>query len=729
MNVRNGFKQAKRVMIKVGSNVLTNDHGRLSVGRIGHIVEEIASLVSREGKEVILVSSGAVAVGKRRLEFQKKLSSSILAADNFSTPSSRAAASAGQAAFMAMYEQMFAQFDLMVGNVLLTHADLSSSTHITTFTETIDELLKCSIIPVINENDVTNQKLKDSPAWFIDNDSLSAKLATELKADLLLMLTDVDGVYSAPPGVKGGYLLDYYSPAIDVIKFGEKSSRGRGGMESKIKAAVLASQRGVDVVIASGYTNSIISRLFSGEVLGTVFTENWEMQALTPRQTASKARGAVPELSRIDGETRSHLLYALSSAINNEHNKKAILEANASDLLTADLEPEIEKKYRITEGQLTALSNSLELLSRTDDPVGKVLEHRMITEGLVVQKVTSPVGVVLAVGETPETFLQVVALAIRTGNCLIFFDAASQVRGTFEALFEVVRSTLGSKWPRDALQLHGSEVDLSRLLATNEGLIDIVLPRGSHQLTNKVASMTNIPVLGGPSSVCHVYVDNSAELSKAIDVVLDSKMNSVGPGCYETPSEVAYNAMDTLLIHEGLVTDRRINDIVKTLTDANIKLYGGPTAASTLGMSPSPDVGAEWNNEMVATIEIVSNVQQAVEFINEHGAGIADSIIAEDDDASELFLREVDSACVFKNASTRFADGYRLGIGAETGISTTRVHSRGPAGVSGLLTSRWLTRSDDCHCVVQELNGSWKYIHKNITGPEINEDVPTPATA
>ena len=240
------------------------------------------------------------------------------------------------------------------------------------------------------------------------------------------------------------------------------------------------------------------------------------------------------------------------------------------------------------------------------------------------------------------------------------------------------------------LQLHGPEVDLSRLLATNEGLIDIVLPRGSHQLTSMVAKMTNIPVLGGPSSVCHVYVDNTAELSKALDIVLDSKINSVGPGCYETPSEVAYNAMDTLLIHEGLVTDRRINDIVKALTDADIKLYGGPTAASTLGLSAAPDLASEWNNDMIATIEIVSDVKQAVEFINEHGTGIADSIVAEDTEVSELFLREVDSACVFKNASTRFADGYRLGIGAETGISTTRVHSRGPAGVSGLLTSRWV---------------------------------------
>ena len=217
MNVRKSFKDVKRVMIKVGSNVLTNEQGRLSVGRIGHLVEQVANLVSQEGKEVILVSSGAVAVGRRRLEFQRRLSTSFLQTQAEGEVGSRAAAAAGQAAFLAMYEQMFAQFDMMVGNVLLTHADLSSPKHIDTFSSTIDELLKCSIIPVLNENDVTNQKLDNVPAWFADNDSLSAKLATDLNAGLLLLLTDVDGVYTGPPGEKGSFLLDYHSPVIGMV--------------------------------------------------------------------------------------------------------------------------------------------------------------------------------------------------------------------------------------------------------------------------------------------------------------------------------------------------------------------------------------------------------------------------------------------------------------------------------------------------------------------------------
>eukprot|EP01059_Diplonema_ambulator_P015409 TRINITY_DN2653_c0_g1_i1.p1 TRINITY_DN2653_c0_g1~~TRINITY_DN2653_c0_g1_i1.p1 ORF type:complete len:430 (+),score=149.61 TRINITY_DN2653_c0_g1_i1:49-1338(+) len=418
MNVRAGFKDAKRVMIKVGSNVLTNEQGRLSIGRIGHLVEQIAKLVRQDRKEVILVSSGAVAVGSRRLEFQRRLSRSVLQEERLPPPSSRAAASAGQAAFMALYEQMFAQFDLMVGNVLITHADLSSSSHVTTFAKTIDELLKCSIIPVLNENDVTNQLIADSPPWFVDNDSLSAKLATDLDAQLLLLLTDIDGVYTKPPGEKGGYLLDYHSPAIDEIKFGEKSSRGRGGMESKIRAAMLASQRGVDVVVASGFEKNVIDRLFAGEVMGTVFTENWEMQALTPRQTCVKAKECKAALNKIDGATRTALLHKVSEAI--RKNVQKILRANELDARASGREE--MAKVKLTEESVIAIAKSMDQLASTPDPVNAVTEQRVLTDGLVLQRTMAPLGVVLSLGEAPEVFPQTVSIALRTGNALMFYD-------------------------------------------------------------------------------------------------------------------------------------------------------------------------------------------------------------------------------------------------------------------------------------------------------------------
>ena len=419
MNVRAGFSDAKRVMIKVGSNVLTNERGRLSIGRIGHIVEQIATLVSQQGKEVILVSSGAVAVGRRRLEFQRRLSQSLLQTDHNVQSGQRAAASAGQAAFMALYDQMFAQFDLIVGNVLLTHADLSSPSHIKTFSSTINELLSCGIVPVLNENDVTNQKLDNMPAWFVDNDSLSAKLATDLDAQLLLLLTDVDGLYTGPPGVRGSYKLDYYSPAIDAIKYGEKSSRGRGGMESKIRAASLASQRGVDVVVANGFENNVIERVFEGEVLGTVFTEKWEMQALTARQVCLMASSVTKELGQISGGVRTQNLRDLAKAL--LQNKAAILKAHASDCSVDDLGDE-EMPTPLSAESIEAIANSFEVLAQIEDPLGKVVVNRLITGGLELQKRTTSLGVVLVVGDLVEDLLQAIALAIRTGNSLLYYN-------------------------------------------------------------------------------------------------------------------------------------------------------------------------------------------------------------------------------------------------------------------------------------------------------------------
>ncbi|KAJ9460776.1 delta 1-pyrroline-5-carboxylate synthase [Diplonema papillatum] len=716
MNVRKTFKDAKRVMIKVGSNVLTNEDGRLSIGRIGHIVEQIARLVSQEGKEVVLVSSGAVAVGRRRLDFQRRLSRSFLQVDKLEPITQRAAASAGQAAFMALYEQMFAQFDMMVGNVLLTHADLSSASHIKTFSNTIDELLKCSIIPVLNENDVTNQKLDNAPMWFQDNDSLSAKLATEFRAQLLLLLTDIDGVYTAPPGEKGGHLLDYHSPAIDTIRFGEKSSRGRGGMESKIRAAQLASQRGVDVVVASGFERNMIERLFNGEVLGTVFTEKWEMQALTPRQTAVKAKNCIVPLSKIVGDTRTKVLNKVAAALRENRNISAILTANEVDLKSAATD-EQAAKLRLSVEKVEALADGCEMLAGQNDPIGNVIERRLIADGLILERKTSSVGVILAVCEAPEVFPQIVALALRTGNALIFYDIGGYGRHTFEALFDVVAGALGADWPGDAIQLVGDEVDLTRLVSQKEHLIDVIVPRGAPSLASKLQNMTNIPVLGTSEAVCHVYVDTKAELDKAIGVVLDSKLFRGGPGCHaHSPSTVSYNTLDTLLIHQDLAHDGRLLEIVRAMTDAKIKLFGGPRASSHLGLAPPSEAATSGDGEH-ATIEIVSDVTEATDHINKTGSGIADSIVTEDTAAADVFLSNVDSAVVLKNASTRFADGYRLGMGAETGVTTKRLYARGPVGIKGLLTSRYVVTSDSCHTAQQEQENKWRYVHSNLPEP------------
>jgi len=726
-SVRRGFLRAKRVLIKVGSNVLTNDEGRLAIGRIGELVEQIAKLVAQDRKEVILVSSGAVAVGSRRLSFQKRLSQTLLQTGQIKGPSARAAASAGQAMFMSLYEQMFAQFDLSVGNVLVTHSDFTSQEHVGTLAATIDELLESGIVPVINENDVTNQVLKDRPVWFKDNDSLSAKLASDFDAQLLLLLTDVPGVYTAAPGTKGAYLLDYYSPVIDKIQFGDKSSRGRGGMESKMHAAMLASQKGVDVVIASGSEPRIIERIFAGEVLGTVFTQKWDQQCLTPRQILKRAVDARASIQKATSECRKSILQKLVHLI--RERADLIVEANKADLQTVALKSvrhrdseEPDTRMVLTTDRVRELATTIEQLSKLDDPIGEVMSMKEVTAGLKLQQETVPLGVVLCVTEDVADVLgHIGALCVLTGNALIVYDHGSNLRRTNKCVLDIFLEAGRGTLPDTAIQFTGTETDLTRLLdQQGDDFLDVVLPRGAPPaLVEKIRASGNVPVLGDRSATCHVYVDTAADMAKAMEVVVDSKLEDAGPGCTTGEIYASDNTMDVLLVHEDLLNDGRLLKIVRTLTDAKISIRGGPRAAKSLGFKESPSPLRDWHDRKKLMVEVVSGVGEAIDFINGNECGIADSVVTEDAAVAEAFLSNVDTACAFHNASTRFADGWRLGLGAETGLSTRRAYARGPVGVKGLLSSKWKVVSGTCHTYSQYLDGKWQFSHKDLFATEV----------
>ena len=224
----------------------------------------------------------------------------------------------------------------------------------------------------------------------------------------------------------------------------------------------------------------------------------------------------------------------------------------------------------------------------------------------------------------------------------------------------------------------------------------LLYPNRDQALVQRLRETTRIPILGLCESVCHVYVDKECDVQKAIQIVLDSKNSEVETGCNRGVANLkaSSNAMDTLLVHEDLAEDGRLLEIIRAMRDAKIELLGGPRASSVLGLSESYSLSMEWGSEAKATIEIVSSVDDAVQHIGLYGSSLADSIVTTNEATGKRFLDNVDSACVFYNASTRFADGYRLGIGAETGVSAKRAHSgRGPVGVKGLLTSRMVCKS------------------------------------
>jgi delta-1-pyrroline-5-carboxylate synthetase len=260
---------------------------------------------------------------------------------------------------------------------------------------------------------------------------------------------------------------------------------------------------------------------------------------------------------------------------------------------------------------------------------------------------------------------------------------------------------------RDIIGLVTHRGQVADMLALDD-VIDLVIPRGGNELVSYIKANTRIPVLGHADGICHVYVDESATSDAACKIVLDAKT--------DYPS--ACNAMETLLLHKGTLKNGVAMDVLMRLRKSGVKCLGGPNAMK-MGLCdvPAEKLRREYG-DLTCMVEVVQVLQEAVDWIHLYGSGHTESIVcSEDSPAGEEFLKSVDAACVFKNASTRFADGFRFGLGAEVGISTGRIHSRGPVGVEGLLTTKWILRSSSgCDCV-QEFSGdnpTKVYTHKEL---------------
>jgi delta-1-pyrroline-5-carboxylate synthetase len=261
---------------------------------------------------------------------------------------------------------------------------------------------------------------------------------------------------------------------------------------------------------------------------------------------------------------------------------------------------------------------------------------------------------------------------------------------------EAIPDTVGSK----LIGLVTTRAEIPELLKLDD-VIDLVIPRGSNKLVSDIKSSTKIPVLGHADGICHVYVDKSANLEMARQIVLDAKTDYPA-GC---------NAMETLLVHKDLVEKGWLNSISVDLRSEGVTLYGGQKASSLLNIPLARSLHHEYCS-LACTIEIVDDVYAAIDHINLYGSAHTDSIVTEDHEVADVFLRQVDSAAVFHNASTRFSDGARFGLGAEVGISTSRIHARGPVGVDGLLTTRWILKGSG---QVVDGDKAISYTHRDLT--------------
>lgn len=792
---RSVLRNARRVCVKAGTSVVANENGRPSLTRLGALAEQISEL-NAAGVEVIFVSSGAVGMGKRLLRKQGRMLMSFKDTMKqqqhvrHQEPSQQqqqqeelmrdqsffslldvngrphtlaqkkkyydsACAAAGQFEMMNLYSSLFNQCEVAASQILVTQSDFVDPQRLNNLRYSIERLLKLGIVPIINENDAVSANLGyTADDVFSDNDSLAALCARSFGAEVLLLLTDVEGVYDKPPTEEGAKKLDFYTLKDDV-KIGAKSAQGRGGMASKIDAATSAVAPGSSCqacVVASGADLDAVRAVlgpsptstqgstninFTVPPKGTLFCtpgSPLEQQALhdvaatsssnggkqkdqgpediynEARAKAMAARTEARKLQALPYQVRQDVLRSMADALLNRQDE--LLQANALDLEAADQDGTVamvsKKRLKLTEDKLQTLADGLRQIADLPDPLGVVRSKREVADRMELSLITVPIGVLMIIFESrPDSMPQIAALSIASGNGLLLKggkEAMHSNAAIHKVLGDAIEAGSQGAISRDIIALITSRGQVSDMLALDD-VIDLVIPRGGNALVSYIKAHTKIPVLGHADGVCHVYVDASATAKAASQIAVDAKT--------DYPS--ACNAMETLLLHKDTIGNGVASATLMALRASGVKCLGAPRAMK-LGLCdhPSEAFKVEYGN-LTCQVEVVESVDEAIDWIHAHGSGHTEAIVCgQDNPVGEDFLSRVDAACVFQNASTRFADGFRFGLGAEVGISTGRIHARGPVGVEGLLTTKWQLRSKDTNIVAEYSSGAKKFTHKEL---------------
>ena len=400
------------------------------------------------------------------------------------------------------------------------------------------------------------------------------------------------------------------------------------------------------------------------------------------KERLTELRKVSSELSSSSAEARNTLL--LEIARNLEADRTAIFSANRKDLENAgDLSQAVRSRLKFNEEKLESVTASLRDVASLQDPVGRVLMREELDSGLLLEKISVPIGVIGMIFEArPDALVQIASLCLKSGNCLVL-KGGKEACLTNRALYEsIIRSSSKcgfGKW----IELLETHEDVNQMLKA-EGLIDLLIPRGSNSFVRYVMQNTNIPVLGHADGLCTMYIDRDADISKALTCTLDAKTNYPG----------ACNSVENLLVHKDIAPSF-VPPMVQAFEKAGVSVIGDKRCASFAPCTPATE--EDWDTEYLdlkISIRIVDSIEEAVSFIAMHTSHHTDAIITENHESQRYFMEHVDSACVFCNCSTRFADGFRFGLGAEVGISTSRIHARGPVGLEGLMTTKYLLCGD-----------------------------------
>jgi glutamate-5-semialdehyde dehydrogenase len=425
-----------------------------------------------------------------------------------------------------------------------------------------------------------------------------------------------------------------------------------------------------------------------------------------------RTRTASRTLARLSADQRNSILLTAADLL--EAHEAEILSANQQDCQS--LESEITassasaallKRLKTSAAGIKDMARQVRDVAHMEDPLGQRLAATELDDGLILHKVSCPLGVVAVIFESrPDVVPQVGSLAIKTGNGLVL-KGGTEARQTNRVLVSIWHKALAAFDPtlRDAICGLEDRADVARILEMDRD-IDLVVPRGSTEFVNYVFQHSRIPVLGHGSGICHIYVDSEADLSQATSIILDSK----------TQYPAACNSAEKVLVHED-VASQFLPAVVQALQSAGVEVRGCAQTAQLCGdLNVVPATNEDWRTEygdLKITVKVVDSLREAIEHINQHGSRHTDCILTQNNAIAEQFMDEVDAASVFHNASTRFADGFRYGLGAELGISNSKLHARGPVGLEGLLTYKYKLHGSG-QMVSTYANGGKSFKHRRM---------------
>ncbi|MCR4763189.1 MAG: glutamate-5-semialdehyde dehydrogenase [Lachnospiraceae bacterium] len=403
---------------------------------------------------------------------------------------------------------------------------------------------------------------------------------------------------------------------------------------------------------------------------------------MTLRETVHEMKRTAPQMAAVTDRDKNRALAAIADAL--DAHRDEIFAENRTDLALAEenhVKASVIKRLRFDEGKLSACREGLRQLAALPDPVGRVTLCREMDEGLLLKRVTTPIGVIGVIFEArPDALVQIAGLCIKSGNCAVLKGGKETAR-TNTILFSVIRQAVtDAGLPENCLLQVSAHEEIDELLKLDND-VDLIIPRGSNAFVRHIMENTKIPVMGHADGICHIYVDRDADQDAAVPIILDAK----------TQYPAACNAVETILVHRAIASEF-LPILADALRGAGVSLRGDREVAGLIETDAVFEDAEEYRKEygdLTLAIKVVGDVNEAIDHINTYGSHHTDAILTRSDEAAARFFSLVDSAGVYRNCSTRFSDGFRYGFGAEVGISTGKLHARGPVGLEGLTSYRY----------------------------------------